>query len=63
METAIEPVVRVRDWAIDRIHELSDQDDPFNYLNALAIADEFEEWIHIPEGTDEIDYLCMEQES
>ena len=57
METTIEPVVQVRDWVIDRIESLHDQD---RHKNAIALVAEFEEWLDIPEGTEEIDYLCIE---
>jgi hypothetical protein len=62
METMIEPVVQIRDWSIDRIHELSDTKDHQKHLNALAIAQEFDEWLVIPEGVSEIDYLCIQEE-
>ena len=57
METQIEPVVQVRDWVIDRIESLHDQD---RHKNAMALVAEFDEWLDIPEGTQEIDYLCIE---
>ena len=53
METQIEPVVQVRDWAIERIRSIDDYD------TALALVLEFEEWLDL-EGKDEIDYLCIE---
>ena len=59
METTIEPVVQVRDWVIDRIESLHDQD---RHKNAVALAAEFEEWLDIPDGTEEIDYLCIESD-
>ena len=62
METQIEPVPHVRDWCIDRIHHLADHGGMEDQLNALAIASEFDEWINIPEGTQELDYLCLEEE-
>ena len=40
----------VRDWSIDRIHSLSDDNrhnTPSDYLNAVSIAEEFDEWIDI----------------
>ena len=61
MELAIEPVVHVREWSIDRIHYLSESDIPEDYLDALAIAAEFEEWLNIPEGLNELDYMCIER--
>jgi hypothetical protein len=62
METTIEPVVQIRDWSIDRIHYLADTGNIDQQLNAVAIAEEFEEWINIPEGENELDYLCLERE-
>ena len=53
METQIEPVVQIRDWAIERIRSTDDYD------IALALVAEFEEWLDL-EGKDEIDYLCIE---
>jgi len=53
METQIEPVVQIRDWAIERIRSTDDYD------IALALVLEFEEWLDL-EGKDEIDYLCIE---
>ena len=53
METQIEPVVQIRDWAIERIRSIDDYD------TALALVLEFEEWLDL-EGKDEIDYLCIE---
>ena len=62
METQIEPVPHVRDWCIDRIHHLADHGGMEDQLNALAIASEFDEWINLPEGVHELDYLCLEEE-
>jgi len=61
METQIDPVVQVRDWSIERIDKLSEGDIQ-SRRNALAIIQEFEEWINIPEGQDEINYLCIEED-
>lgn len=60
METQIEPVVQVRDWCIDRIDHLTDVDCMESYLNAVAIAEEFSEWIDVKEGDGELEYLSME---
>lgn len=62
METQIEPVVQIREWSIDRIHYLADTGDLEDQFNAIAIAEEFDEWINIPEGVEELDYLCLEDE-
>ena len=55
METQIEPIVQVRDWAIERIRTAKDYD------TARAIAGEFEEWLDL-EDQDEISYLCLEED-
>ena len=59
METQIEsePVAFVREWAINKIELLHDAD---RHKNAQALLAEFDEWINIPEGTQELDYLCLE---
>jgi hypothetical protein len=61
METQIEsePVAQVRDWAIEKIQLLHDAD---RHRNAQALAAEFDEWINIPDGTEELDYLCLEEQ-
>jgi hypothetical protein len=61
METQIEsePVTQVRDWAIEKIQLLHDAD---RHRNAKALAAEFDEWINIPDGTEELDYLCLEEQ-
>ena len=59
METQTEPVVQVREWAIKKIELLHDAD---RHKNAKALAAEFDEWINIPDGTKELDYLCLEEE-
>ena len=61
METQIEPVVQVRDWCIDRIRVLSESDHKNDHLNAIAIAEEFHDWINISDNSD-IDYICLEEE-
>ena len=62
METQTEPVVQVRDWAVDKIETLTQHGNAVDQLNALAIIDEFHEWLNIPEGTQELDYLCLEDQ-
>jgi hypothetical protein len=61
METQIESesVAQVRDWAVRKIELLHEAD---RHKNAEALLAEFDEWINIPEGTEEIDYLCIEEE-
>jgi hypothetical protein len=59
LESTIEnPYVnQAREWAIKKIDLLHEAD---RHRNAKALAAEFDEWINIPEGTEEIDYLCLE---
>jgi hypothetical protein len=61
METQIEsePVSQVREWAVEKIQLLHDAD---RHKNANALLAEFDEWINIPDGQDEIDYLCLEND-
>jgi hypothetical protein len=62
METQIEPiepVVQVRDWAIEKIEMLHESD---RHRNAAALLAEFDEWINLPDDQDEISYLCIEDE-
>ena len=56
-EIETESVAQVQQWAMNRIDSLHDQD---RHKNAKALAAEFDEWINIPEGTEELDYLCLE---
>ncbi|MGA1256972.1 MAG: hypothetical protein ACO3YX_08205 [Candidatus Nanopelagicaceae bacterium] len=62
METTTEPVVQVREWCIDRIHELADTGDLQQQFDAVAIAEEFDEWINVPEDGCELEYICLERE-
>jgi hypothetical protein len=39
---------------IELLHEAD------RHRNAKALAAEFHEWINISEGTEEMDYLCLE---
>ena len=61
METQIEsePVAQVREWAINKIELLHDAD---RHRNAQALLAEFDEWINLPEGVEELEYLCLEDE-
>ena len=63
METQIEPVAQVREWALEKIEKLTQHGNAEDQLNALALIDEFDEWLNIPEGVQELDYLCLEDES
>ena len=59
METEIDPVIQIRDWAIDKIELLHEAD---RHRNAKALLAEFDEWINLPEDQDEIEYLCIEDD-
>jgi hypothetical protein len=61
METQIEsePVAQICEWAINKIELLHEAD---RHKNAQALLAEFDEWINIPEGVEELDYLCLENE-
>ena len=61
METQINPVVQIRDWSIDRIDKLAEGDIESQF-NAVAIAEEFEEWINIRKEDGELEYLCLEDQ-
>ena len=62
MNHTIEPVLLTRDWSIDRIHFLAESKNIEDQFNAIAIAEEFDEWINIPEGKNELDCLVIETE-
>ena len=61
MERTTEPVPVIREWSISRIHELADGDIEAQF-NAVAIAEEFDEWINIPPDQEELTYLSIEPE-
>ena len=53
----VEPVILIRDWAIKKIDLLHEAD---RHKNAKALAAEFDEWINLPEDSDELTYYCLE---
>ena len=61
MERTTEPVPVIREWSISRIHELADGDIEAQF-DAVAIAEEFDEWINIPPDQEELTYLSIEPE-
>ena len=61
MENSIEPIIQVREWSIDRIHHLADTGNLEQQFDAVAIAEEFDEWINIPEDQKEVEYLSLEE--
>ena len=61
MERTTETLPMIRDWSISRIHELADGDIEAQF-DAVAIAEEFDEWINIPPDQEELTYLSIEPE-
>jgi hypothetical protein len=62
-QTTEEIIGSIRQWSIDRIHELSDgqSTSPHQYMDAVSIAEEFDEWIECEENPDnELDILYLE---
>lgn len=61
METEIESesITQVRDWAIKKIELLHESD---RHKNAKALLAEFNEWIHISDEVETLEYLCLEKE-
>lgn len=57
--TEINPVNHIRDWAIQKIDLLHEAD---RHRNANALLAEFDEWINLPDGVDEIEYICLEED-
>jgi len=62
MNQPIEPVLMVRNWSIDRIHFLAESKNVEDQINAISIAEEFDEWISIPDGTHELNCLVIDTE-
>jgi hypothetical protein len=50
-------VNQVKEWAVKKIDLLHEAD---RHKNAKALASEFDEWINLSEDTEELDYLCIE---
>ena len=61
MEKTIEPVKLIREWSINRIHDLAEGDIESQF-DAVAIAEEFDEWINIPPDQEEMTYLVLGDE-
>ena len=59
MEKTTEPVSIIRDWSIERIHLLADGDIKAQF-DAVAISEEFDEWINIDPDQEELTYLAIE---
>lgn len=52
-------VLQAKEWAVNKINNLHESD---RHRNAKALAAEFDEWINIPEGTEELEYYCIEEQ-
>lgn len=52
-------VLQVKEWAVKKIDLLHESD---RHRNAKALAAEFDEWINIPEDTEQLEYFCLENE-
>ena len=61
MENSIDPIIQVREWSIDRIHHLADTGSLEQQFDAVSIAEEFDEWINVPEHQREVEYLSLEE--
>jgi len=68
MEMTTEEIVAdIRQWSIDRIHELSETKSPVKsptecYFNAVAIAEEFDEWIkEYDDPNQQLDIMYLEK--
>jgi len=59
MEKTIEPVSIIRDWSIERINLLADGGIKSQF-DAVAISEEFDEWININPNQEELVYLAIE---
>lgn len=51
------PVNDAKEWALNKIRSLHEAD---RHRNAMALQSEFDEWINIPDGIDEIEYMYLE---
>ena len=58
MVNLIETLRINHDWAIDRIHELCDKNEEYEYQNAYAVQKEFNEWLN--PNIDEHDIFSLE---
>jgi hypothetical protein len=52
-------VLQVKEWAVKKIDLLHEAD---RHKNAKALAAEFDEWINIPKDTENLEYLCLEDD-
>ena len=59
-QTTEEIIGSIRQWSIDRIHELSDgqSTSPHQYMDAVSIAEEFDEWIEC-EGNPDNEFISI----
>ena len=55
-----EPVNLVCNWSIEKINELAESQNDYDRLNAMAIGEEFYEWIT---ADDEVEYIFLSDET
>jgi hypothetical protein len=48
----------LKDWAVNKIELLHEAD---RHRNAKALEAEFDEWIHIPDGVEEIELFYIDR--
>jgi hypothetical protein len=54
----VEQVILIRDWAMNKIDLLHEAD---RHRNANALAAEFDEWINLPDDSDELTYYSLDK--
>jgi hypothetical protein len=58
MNAQIHPLAQVKEWSINRIHELA-EGGVESQFDAVAIAEEFDEWINAEENGETLKYICL----
>ena len=55
----IDPTEAVVVWAIDRINDLIDQDTEDSHAQAMALINEYKEWIESVQNDEEVRYTVI----
>jgi len=58
MNAQIHPLAQVKEWSINRIHKLA-EGGVESQFDAVAIAEEFDEWINAEENGETLKYICL----
>ncbi len=58
----MDPVMQARDWAINRIDNMTDIDSKEQVYDKLALMDEWYEWFDL-DKMDGMDYLVLEDQT